>query len=95
MFGIIMHMIPFLAKRLIEIQSEEASFLVSQYDGTAITSENLASFSSERQFLLLNVGGKQEWHPRAWIGYGSRTIPDSFGTPLGRNHESPVSKNQM
>lgn len=73
----------FTGKRKLACEINSTVHLVSEEDGTEVTdNDRLATFPGNSTFLLLE--DHENWLPRSWIMYGSPTIPDIYGTSLGK-----------
>lgn len=73
----------FSGKRKLNWTADQNGRFVDEEDGREITHDGeLVSVPHKRTFLLLERD--EIWLPRAWVMYGSRTIPDSFGTAIGK-----------
>lgn len=60
--------------------------LVVEEDGTPVNTDSdyVAHMTfGQGTFLLLCLHNDETWLSRAWITYGSRTTPDTYGTPIG------------
>lgn len=72
-------------RRKLNMGRTETLLLCLEEDGTVVDVDALFSnylTSGYTTFMLLREN--ETWMPRAWITYGSRSMPDAYGTPLGK-----------